>query len=681
MNNLFNEIDKLDLTSILTENENVVEETVIGSFDDPIITPEEATVEVITKEITDTMAIEGKDSLKDFSEEEVIGLTESIMDRLFIRHSDSLVEAVLVHLGLKESMEPVDVSNLDVEAEDKAAIDKVKGVVGSSKTMSFTQFKDARRAVADAKYDVIDTKEGYALTRNNQSEQPNIVQSWEKEEESFDNIVPLKDSEKLAEADGWIAGFNNKEVEITRDEADSLYSAKLVAIQKLKVPKSKVSLLWIEPAYNDDNIEDAPASGSQFESVDLEEQVSVNVDGEKVSVTTDDVSVNVNSDSVEGEEVDIMSDLPIDDVVVDEPADELDGEVPSSLEAPAKGERITDAQLIEEDRPKASLSISNGLTIDIMEIEHGVDDSVVYRYSNEPEKTFTAVINYDAESPSFTTEDGSTFELADFMKLESGFQVGNVPAKNDTGKKGRRIELAKIVNEDETVSYRVSYLREDDEEVYGWDIDAENDEAALALLGDFENADEVVDTLAGADFAETGIEGVSSMEYKDLSISLAAGEEGDFMVTVNQGENDPIILNGASKDDAISELIYWCITNLGVEDSETVLDNVEDTIEASKETSDEDSEKEDSEDKEVDVEVEVVEENNLSENANDDLWNRLIDGSTDEEAIYAVTGWFEEKGQEDASEWDADQLEQAIKSLDSADYAELNTFLQDNYGV
>lgn len=60
-----------------------------------------------------------------------------------------------------------------------------------------------------------------------------------------------EDVEALQEADGWIAMFNGKKLEITKKDAGSLYAAKLFAIKKLKVPKSKQGLLAIKPAYNE----------------------------------------------------------------------------------------------------------------------------------------------------------------------------------------------------------------------------------------------------------------------------------------------------------------------------------------------------------------------------------------------------------------------------------------------
>lgn len=49
---------------------------------------------------------------------------------------------------------------------------------------------------------------------------------------------------------GWIAIFNGKRLEIKKEEADGIYQAKLIAIDKLKVPKSKQGLLAIAPAYD-----------------------------------------------------------------------------------------------------------------------------------------------------------------------------------------------------------------------------------------------------------------------------------------------------------------------------------------------------------------------------------------------------------------------------------------------
>ena len=73
-----------------------------------------------------------------------------------------------------------------------------------------------------------------------------------------------KEEEEIEEADGWIAIFKGKKLEITKKDAKDLWGAKQFAINKLKVPKSKQGLLAIKPAYN--------------ESTDLEEASDKDLD-------------------------------------------------------------------------------------------------------------------------------------------------------------------------------------------------------------------------------------------------------------------------------------------------------------------------------------------------------------------------------------------------------------------
>jgi hypothetical protein len=66
-----------------------------------------------------------------------------------------------------------------------------------------------------------------------------------------DRTTELEESQLTEAPDGYIAIFNGKKLEITKDQADSLYAAKKIAIKTLKVPKSKIGLLAIKPAYNE----------------------------------------------------------------------------------------------------------------------------------------------------------------------------------------------------------------------------------------------------------------------------------------------------------------------------------------------------------------------------------------------------------------------------------------------
>jgi hypothetical protein len=51
---------------------------------------------------------------------------------------------------------------------------------------------------------------------------------------------------------GWIALFNGKKLEIPKDDFPGIYQAKQFAIKELKVPKSKVGLMAIAPAYQEE---------------------------------------------------------------------------------------------------------------------------------------------------------------------------------------------------------------------------------------------------------------------------------------------------------------------------------------------------------------------------------------------------------------------------------------------
>ena len=50
---------------------------------------------------------------------------------------------------------------------------------------------------------------------------------------------------------GWIAFYQGKKLEIKKEEANGIWPAKQLAIAHFKVPKSKLGMLAIEPAYED----------------------------------------------------------------------------------------------------------------------------------------------------------------------------------------------------------------------------------------------------------------------------------------------------------------------------------------------------------------------------------------------------------------------------------------------
>ena len=65
-------------------------------------------------------------------------------------------------------------------------------------------------------------------------------------------------NKNLKESDGWIAFYKDKKLEITKNDAHDLWSAKKFAISKLGIPKSKESELDIEPAYNESDKDNDP---------------------------------------------------------------------------------------------------------------------------------------------------------------------------------------------------------------------------------------------------------------------------------------------------------------------------------------------------------------------------------------------------------------------------------------
>ena len=77
----------------------------------------------------------------------------------------------------------------------------------------------------------------------------NIASDKDIKNESVVNESVVKEAIDFA---GWVAiDHKGKRLEIKKSEAKDLYNAKLLAIKKLKVPKSKESMLAIKPAYNE----------------------------------------------------------------------------------------------------------------------------------------------------------------------------------------------------------------------------------------------------------------------------------------------------------------------------------------------------------------------------------------------------------------------------------------------
>jgi len=122
---------------------------------------------------------------------------------------------------------------------EESALNEAKG-----RKLSFEEYKD----LYDPHCNLTDD-ELYQMWKTDKDElyTDEDIEAIRKEVEGFFEM----DESALNEADGWIAFYNGNKVEITKDEAHDLWSAKQVAIKKLNVPKSKVSLVAVEPAYNE----------------------------------------------------------------------------------------------------------------------------------------------------------------------------------------------------------------------------------------------------------------------------------------------------------------------------------------------------------------------------------------------------------------------------------------------
>lgn len=111
-----------------------------------------------------------------------------------------------------------------------------------------------------AKYDTICPETGKKIKKGEEcAYYPNSKKAYHMSSKSandvrglnFSKMMGMDEDNQLDEADGWIAMYNGKKLEITKDDAKDLYGAKIHAARQLKVPKGKMGLLAIKPAYNE----------------------------------------------------------------------------------------------------------------------------------------------------------------------------------------------------------------------------------------------------------------------------------------------------------------------------------------------------------------------------------------------------------------------------------------------
>lgn len=147
-------------------------------------------------------------------------------------------------------------------------------------------------------------------------------------------------------------------------------------------------------------------------------------------------------------------------------------------------------------------------------------------------------------------------------EINEDLQVSDVPAKDDQGKPGKRLELAKLENEGST-TYRISYLKEDDE-IMGWDVDVDSDEKALDTLDKFDSSSDTIDDISNLEFTDTPIGGVSSASYNGVDLALSTAEDGNALLTITTQEGMPVLLKGENLNDILTKLVYWFI--MGIEE-------------------------------------------------------------------------------------------------------------------
>lgn len=220
--------------------------------------------------------------------------------------------------------------------------------------------------------------------------------------------------------------------------------------------------------------------------------------------------------------------------------------------------RMSNAESYDDLRDAASLIVDASIRADVEDVidiceEDG--DPVDVAYSVATSDYLDMRINDLNEE---ILKDPKDIEDSDKEELdEEGVQVSDIPPKNDQGKSGKRLELAKLENEDKA-SYRISYLKED-EEVLGWDIPAESDEEALDIFNNFDDSSDIIDDLSDVEFTETPIDGVSTASYDDVDLALSISEDGQSLLTVTSKEGVPVVIKGESLDDITTKLIYWFI--------------------------------------------------------------------------------------------------------------------------
>ena len=161
------------------------------------------------------------------------------------------------HTGAKEELKHIKTLSKAMRDNVNEGKFKVDDLVYNKRTKTVGIVRIADDKSGEAKTDAdgnvnVDELEKYNPIKFKHQSKAKAAPSTQKEVSKRGLFNPFK-SESVNEDKfaGWIAGYNGKKIEIKKGEAKDLYNAKLLAIKKLKVPKSKVGLMFIKPAVDE----------------------------------------------------------------------------------------------------------------------------------------------------------------------------------------------------------------------------------------------------------------------------------------------------------------------------------------------------------------------------------------------------------------------------------------------
>lgn len=411
----------------------------------------------------------------------------------------------------------VTVDNIDQESKDKSTIEKAVELAGNKTTIDNDTFRELRLKLANKDYDLVDRTTDYALIRGE-----DVIYTWTRAEDTKDNLteaeetyidpepsVKIKDYYKALAPDDYQLDKINPNITFQElyDNIDKNSITSLIGDVDSDVRNSIINAMCDVFDIQDSGTVEISDDLPPYEN-NMTESVHVNVSGGNVDVSTDNTNLSVDGDNV--------------DVHVEDGND-----LAPTVEIPEPA----------TDEPELGMAGSDVSAEEI--IDEPVEEPATEEILDTPE------------------------DSDDILDDSEALQTPDIPGKVDH----KRIELAKFESEDK-ITYRVSYLKEDDE-ICGWDLDCESDEEAIDSLDQFSNAGQITDDLLAAEFIDTGIDGISSFNYNNTNILLSTDGDNNI-ITINQDNAEPIVMKGDSFDDVLNQLIYWFIMNTDCPDCETV---------------------------------------------------------------------------------------------------------------